>query len=298
MAQYTFSIHYDGDAMIDHRIPVRELAPSLLALSAAFHEVQCIVNPNESDLSVDISASEPGSFRVDLVLANGPDILQQALSFLTSQNTEAVANLVMYTGIFMGAIKLIKQLAHKKIKSKEITKPGEVRLTLKDGTAMVISEKVLATYQSVEFRKQVKDTMAPLAKPGIDSIDFCHDESDVITVHKEDYEKFEVPPVKDTKLDVTTNEQYLQLVSVAFENGKWKFSAGSDQFFAKIEDKDFLQAVEHNQEQFGSTDTLKVRMRTTQYTDKNGILKSDHEILKVLEHKKGSQQIELDFEDK
>ena len=74
---------------------------------------------------------------------------------------------------------------------------------------------------------------------------------------------------------------------------------GDSTFFADITDEDFLKAVEKNEQQFGSTDTLKVKLKTEQYLDKNGKLKSDYTVTKVLDHIKGSEEIELDlFDDK
>ncbi len=72
---------------------------------------------------------------------------------------------------------------------------------------------------------------------------------------------------------------------------------GDSTFFADITDEDFLKAVEKNEQQFGSTDTLKVKLKTEQYLDKNGKLKSDYTVTKVLDHIKGSEEIELDLFD-
>ncbi|MPW15309.1 hypothetical protein [Lactobacillus helveticus] len=72
---------------------------------------------------------------------------------------------------------------------------------------------------------------------------------------------------------------------------------GDSTFFANITDEYFLKAVEKNEQQFGSTDTLKVKLKTEQYLDKNGKLKSDYTVTKVLDHIKGSEEIELDLFD-
>ena len=42
-----------------------------------------------------------------------------------------------------------------------------------------------------------------------------------------------------------------------------------------------------------------MKLKTEQYLDKNGKLKSDYTVTKVLDHIKGSEEIELDlFDDK
>lgn len=54
----------------------------MLAVSTAFQEIQELNDPFEEPVSLDIKASEPGSFIVDLVLANGGDFIQKAVSLI------------------------------------------------------------------------------------------------------------------------------------------------------------------------------------------------------------------------
>lgn len=298
MARYGFSVHYDGSGLEDHRIPISDLAPSLLALSTTFQEIQSLVNPDEPALSLDIVANEKGSFIVDLLLANGPDILSKVIDFLNSDGSNAIGNLINYTTIFLGVIGLTKKLANKKIKNKRKAGNGQIKITLEDGTTIEISKDVLDAYLNVNVRKGIKDSVKPLEKDGIDKIDFYHDKNQKETVNKDEYKDFSVPELKTKELETVDSNVFLQIVNVAFEHGKWKFSDGSNQFFAKIEDEDFLTSVEKNQQQFGSTDTLKVKLRTRQYIDPEGSLRKENTIVKVLKHVKGAQQLELDFEDK
>ena len=111
--------------------------------------------------------------------------------------------------------------------------------------------------------------------------------------------KFDVSDTKEKQLNSIKQDVYLQAIHVAFKhgNGKGKFSEGenANQFFADIEDEDFLESVQKNKIQFGSTDTLKVKLRKTQYLDKSGALKTDYTIVKVLQHIKGAEEIELDL---
>lgn len=46
MAKYNLSVHYDGEGLQENRIPVADLAPSLIALSDTFQQIQKLVNPN------------------------------------------------------------------------------------------------------------------------------------------------------------------------------------------------------------------------------------------------------------
>ncbi|RVU69898.1 MULTISPECIES: hypothetical protein [Lactobacillus] len=104
-------------------------------------------------------------------------------------------------------------------------------------------------------------------------------------------------PIKNLALSPSERIIYLQLISRHAKHGKWKFSMGDSTFFANIEDEAFIKSVEKNEQQFGSTDTLKVKLKTRQYLDVNGKLKSDYTVTKVLDHIKGSEEIELDLFD-
>lgn len=298
MAKYDFSVHYAGSGLLDNRIPIRDLAPSLLALSTTFQEIQYMINPDEPTMSLDIKASEKGSFIVDLMLTNGSDLFRAAIDFLNSNESNALSNLTTYVSVFTGIVDLIKQTKDKRIKKKEDTKDGTVKLTFEDNTNIVIPKDVLRGYQNVAIRKNIRESTKPLERNGVDSIDFYHSKEETVTITKSDYIAFEVPEIKAKELTTSESEVFLQIINVAFEHGKWKFSDGANQFFAKIEDTDFLKSVKHNQLQFGSTDTLKVLLRVKQYLDKDGVLKKENTVIKVLEHKKGTQQIELDLTDK
>ena len=47
MSSFLFYIAYDGPALESNEMPVRELAPALLALSDAFDEANAVVNAKQ-----------------------------------------------------------------------------------------------------------------------------------------------------------------------------------------------------------------------------------------------------------
>ena len=297
MATYNLSIRYAGDAITDGRIPIRDLAPSLLALSESFQQIQQVIDPDSDPISLDIKATSKGSFIVDLILANGKDIISHVVSLLNSDPTNAALNLRGIVTTFYGVIKLIKKLYNKKIRKQETLADGEIKLTLDNNESVKISKSILDSYQNVNIRTSVHSVVKPLEKDGINSVEINSAKSLKVSVKKEEYKKFVVPKAKDKELDDKVYEaEYLQIETVAFgHDNKWKFSEDTNKFWASIEDKDFLDRVEKNQTQFGSTDILKVRLRKKTYSTNEG-LKNEYIIEKVLEHQKGAQQIELDFE--
>lgn len=163
--------------------------------------------------------------------------------------------------------------------------------------SITISKVILDSYQNVNIRTSVHSLVKPLEKDGISSLEINSDKNMSVSVKKKEYKKFEVPKAKDKELDDKVSIEYLQIENIAFEHdNKWKFSEDTNKFWASIEDRDFLDRVEKNQTQFGSTDILKVRLRKRTYSTNEG-LKNEYIIERVLEHQKGAQEIELNIED-
>lgn len=295
MESYDFSVRYFGSGLVNNSIPIRELAPSLLALSETLSDIQKLKNPLEKPISLDIKATEKGSFIVDMVLTT--DVLNKAVDFLSGNGSTAVLNLSSYIGIFLEVVHFIKEKKDKELKKQESIGENKTRVTFEDGSSVEISNDSLNAYKNIEIRKNTKEVIEPLDKDGIDGIDFYRNKQEKVTISKSDYEYFDVPSPEEEDLDITTSITYLQIINVAFEHGKWKFSNGDTQFFADIDDKEFIKSVRKNFQQFGSTDLLKVELQTQQYINKEGNLKSKYTVKKVLEHKKGAQQISLKFTD-
>src|SRR5689334_18532725 len=61
-----FTVRYDGDAIRDHQISVRVLAPALIGLADVFQIANETLNPGEPLLSLNIRATDEGSFAVEL----------------------------------------------------------------------------------------------------------------------------------------------------------------------------------------------------------------------------------------
>ncbi|KST78414.1 hypothetical protein AAAQ13_01945 [Lactococcus lactis subsp. lactis] len=293
MAQYEMSIRYAGEALEDGRMPIKDLAPALLAISGALQEIQRIKDPNQPTLAVDIKATKKGSFIVDLILANGPDVFSRAVDLLTSRDTEAFLNLVGYGSLFFGMFKLIKS----KTKKEEKLESGQTKITLDNGETVIMGDSDLQVYRSVEFRTQIRQAVTPLEKEGIDSIEFSSEKIEKLKITKSDVKSFDVPNIKDEEMPSSTSIIYVQLLNVAFEHGKWRFFDGSSKFFATIEDEGFMEAVTKGTQQFSTNDRLKVKLRTEQKMTARG-LESEFYIEEVLEHIPGAVQLELDFGDK
>lgn len=297
MATYDFTVRYTGNAVETGRILICDLAPSLLAMAEAMKEIRNVINPAGEKVDLAIKATDKGSFVVDLILANGDDLFTTMVDLLTSKRSEALAQLITYLEVFGGVLAFAIAAYKRKIRKQDQISEGRAKITFDDGTEVKVPVDSLKACQNIVVRQTVNQTLAPLTRQGIDSIEFASAKTTTISVAKHNVVVFDVPEVTESFFEPTIANVYLKIITVAFTKGnKWKFSDGQLQFFATIEDDAFLDLVSENRLEFGASDTLKVRLRMSQRTVIGTGLRTDYVIEKVLEHVKGGQQIELEFE--
>src|SRR4051812_44184432 len=109
MAEARFSVSYDGPALADGRMPVRDLAPALLALGDVFGEASQVLFPDQEPVALDIRATGEGSFAVYLAV-HGPDLWDQIVQFFTSHGVTAIDTMMDYIVGGSGLFYFIKRL--------------------------------------------------------------------------------------------------------------------------------------------------------------------------------------------
>ena len=141
----TFSLSYDGQALANHEIDVKDLAPALLALGELFEELNAFFNREKAAISVNIKATKEGSVIVELHLLQS--LAQQASTLFNSDGVNAVLNtkdlLVLLLGgggSSTGLLALIKWAKNRKPKSATRLEIGKIKLELEDGDAKIIEE--------------------------------------------------------------------------------------------------------------------------------------------------------------
>src|SRR5687768_10202912 len=92
MAETSFSVAYDGPALADGTMPVRDLAPALLALGNVFASASKVLYPDQEPVALSIKATNDGSFLVRLIL-EWKEELDGVVDFFTSEGVTALVNL-------------------------------------------------------------------------------------------------------------------------------------------------------------------------------------------------------------
>lgn len=293
MAEAQFLVAYDGPALGDGRMPVRDLAPALLALGEVFTEASHTAHPDQEPVALDIRATGEGSFDVSLIV-HGPDLWDQLVHFFTSEDVTAIEHLKeLVIGSGVGLFYLIKRLRGRRIKREEQLESGHVRMTLDDETTVDVPSDVATLYRKVTVRKKAREVVRPVGRRGVDRLDFRSSEGEVtVSIQTEDVSAFEVKEESEPLLE-SESQKLLSILSVVFTEGnKWRFTDGEATFSAAIEDVTFLGRVKHG-EAFRDGDMLRCRIREVQ-SKRDEKLHSERHITEVIEHIPREPQLPLD----
>jgi hypothetical protein len=249
MAETEFIVEYDGPALATGTMPVRDLAPALLALGELFTEASQVIYPEGKPVALNIKATGQGSFDVHLLLeAEGAwkDFVDvwggDAITALVNLKT-----LIIGGPSLLGLLGLIKWTRGRKIESQEESPtPGQVKLTLQDGESIEISADVIKLYPHFRIRRKAKEVVAPLARQGVNEVRFSEtsEASPELVVKETDLPAYDaaVADEEDTLLD-EVQEMVVEIVSPVFvEGNKWRLFDGENTIYATIEDPQFSRA--------------------------------------------------------
>ena len=83
------SLSYEGPAMSEHSMSVRELGPALVAMGELFDRANYLVNDDEATIDLKITATRPGSFEIELAV----EMVRLATTMFSSQLITSALNL-------------------------------------------------------------------------------------------------------------------------------------------------------------------------------------------------------------
>ncbi|WP_036011382.1 hypothetical protein [Robbsia andropogonis] len=285
-----FHVVYDGPALAEHRMDVRDLAPALIAIADLFTAANREVNGDKADVNVEVHASfKAGSFGIDLVAAQ--QIVAQIRDMFAGNTATAICNasgiLGLVTGGGVGLISLLRRLGGKK--PVKIEQVGDVaRVWITETESLDVELGVLKLYRSKTVRLSLEKTLEPLEREGITDFGIVRGHEVVLDIKAEELPLFRASIDSEEVVSEATTRKLLQIESVAFKDGnKWRVHDGASQFYATVEDADFLARIDAG-ERFGKGDVLIVDLRQTQ-TVVGAKLANDFAIVKVIEHREPLQ---------
>lgn len=286
-----FSIKFDGPALVDHQMDVRELAPALIALSDLLEQANKAIWPDAPEVRVSVNGDfKGGSFGVDLTAAQ--TVAQQLVALFSGPEASATANLLgILSGIGLaggGLIALIKRLRGR-VPSSIRVEGDRTLFELRTEEAVEVLETDLVTgrlYRSRLVRQTLAKVVRPLARDGVDRFLAGPDGQVALLVDKAELAYFDAAAAgADVVSDTVSQGVLLQIESAVFKDGnKWRFSDGDRAFFAELADAEFMARIEVGTERFGKGDVLVVDLRRVQTVTDTG-LRSDYAVVKVHDHR-------------
>ncbi len=301
MAETSFEVKYEGEALRDGRMPVRDLAPALLALGELFRIAGSELYPDLPPPTLEAKATEKGSFDVHLII-NASDAWRQVMNMLTAEGSTALTNLEALvfgtSGTGIGIYKFIKLVKRRKIKKAEATaNPDMMKIIFDDETMVEAPAGTVKIYRNPAARKAARDSVAPAKRPGIKQVEFHPASTNLepLTVEADEVDDFDLPSgVDDDELVDDVREAVVTVIKTDFGDGRWKVNDGTATFGVEMEDESFQDRINRG-EPFRKGDLLRSRIRTIQST-KDGKLQNEHRLIEVIEHIKGGEQLNIDGE--
>jgi hypothetical protein len=273
---------------------VRELGPALLSLGQLFDEANRVLNADRAKVSLHVKAHTAGSFEVLLTLSQS--FPAQIADFLTGEAVASVLNLVGLVAIGesgrRGLLWLIRRLKGRKPSKVKDLGNGFVRLEI-DGETLEVPLDLLRLYQDLAVRTAVAKVLKPLEHEGIANFSIRGIAGEAEVVEKSDLPYFAQPELEDEKILEAEHRAAYSIISLAFkDDNKWRLYDGNTTISVSIRDEDFVERVNRNLVSFSKNDVLVCMVRTTQWRTEAG-LKTEYEVLKVLEHRPAFKQMSL-----
>lgn len=298
MSKASFTIAYDGPALRDGAMDVRDLAPALLAVGQLFDAANSVLNGDNARVNVQVTATGQGSFEIVFDLLQ--TLPQQLVGIFSGDTVTAALNLKEFviTGVAgVGSLVwLIKYLRGRKVERIEQLSANSVRLTI-EGDSIEVSVTLLRLYQDIPVRSALQRVVdEPLKREGIDVFEIRENKRPVISVTQSEAAFFARPELADEVLVQATRRSAFSIISLAFkEDNKWRLFDGNTQISALIEDQSFLQRVDANQIAFAKGDILLCDVRVTQKRTAEG-LRTEYVVEQVIEHRPAARQLPLLFD--
>jgi hypothetical protein len=293
-----FQIIYDGSTLQNHEMDVRDLAPALLAVGDLLEETNKTIYGDVAKVNVNVKGSfKTGCFQVDFTLVQ--TLSSQINAFLNTREGVSTVALLSILGLnainSFGLLPFIAWVKNRNIK--KITKIGHGKSTVEiDDEKKEVEDKVIDLYRNIKVRKSIEIIIyQPLQVQGVDKFAVKY-KKDIFTVKDEQKDYYKTPEIKDEPLGDETRQVFLTALSISFvDDNKWRFSDGNVSFFASVKDETFLKQIQENRDGFFKDDIFEVKLREKQWLSDTGI-KTEYEVVKVLNHRSAAKQIKLPFE--
>lgn len=247
MSTCRFAIAYEGEAVQDGRMSVKDLAPALIAVAQLFDAANSVLNDENAKVDIHVRATSEGSFEIDLELLQ--TVYQKVVGLLSGDTITAALQLkeVIFGGgatLGGGLIWLVKKLRGRRPERVETEDDGSLTIVLGTEVFEGVDPKAHRLYMTLDVRRALGGLIAePLSKDGIDLFEVRSDGDVNVAVSKLEAEEFDSDALEEALTDNVYRAAYT-IVSVTFRQGnKWRLFDGNSTISVGILDTDFLERV-------------------------------------------------------
>lgn len=260
------------------------LGASLHGQALLIHRVKDLLYGERVSLRVEVDDKfQSSSLIVPVHILTDP--LTAAEHFLAGERATALANLLAILG-FLGITAPSLYKLFKRLKGRKIEKPEDLPATLEINIPV---ELLVRIYNDAEVQTQLRKTLEPLRRDGIEEFQTRRQGVVIDRVSKADVDSADEAEIQDLTKD---EEIELDIEKSAWRrNLAWHFSDGRTSFDARIEDENFWKRIDQG-EAFAEGDRLRVHLRTIARRTALGALKVERVIPRVIdvEHVRSKQK--------
>ena len=280
----TFELAYDGPALREGRMDVRDLGPALVSVGDLLERANTVLNGTEAKVSVQVRADfRRGSFQILL------DALQSFPSDVLTKDSLTNAKLLLEVlGLggsgALGLIGFIKWLRGRQPDKVERTPNKTVRVQIED-RHVEIHHAVFNLFSDGAVRKDAQGIVEPLRSQGVERFEIRRDGKVIESVERSDLPYFVSEEKEQDPTIDTTSEEVLEVVKPSFrEDLRWSlWTLDGQRVGVNMLDQDFLKRVDSGEIAFRKGDLLRVTVRTKAWKVK-GQWRVERDVLKVIDH--------------
>ncbi|WP_232459164.1 hypothetical protein [Burkholderia ubonensis] len=240
-----FNVVYDGPALTEHRMDVRDLAPALVAIADLFSFANKELNGDNTEVRLEVKGSfKAGSFHSELIFIQS--LANQIRDIFAGPNAAAFSNALAILGALGivgsgGLIGLIRKLRGNRPHRIEPT-GSNVRIWVTEKESLEVEEAVYRLYRSKTVRVSLQKTLSPLERDGITSFGIVRGTKVELAIENDELGTFAIFEEAGEVVSDVVGRKVLLLESVVFKDGnKWRVHDGTYPFFAALDDENSLQ---------------------------------------------------------
>jgi hypothetical protein len=296
MKSASLQVVFDGEALKDGQIEVRDLAPSLLALADLYGHTNQYLNGEKSNLKIFVKADvKKGSFHVDLHLVQGwiESAKQMVITGQLKQVDEVISSIQSIGtnagGIVVGLLGLWRFFKGKPTPTPVAQDKINVTFIGDDNQYLNSTVQTMNIYNIQAIRQDIRGFFGPLMQEGIDELRVG---SDSVPTANDTILKSEVIDAlrgRDEEESPNVEKQLqlrLTIEKASFNpNYKWTFSNNGNRIGAKITDREFNSRIADRSLQFTKGDMIVATVEQASSVDpETGDMTLKYTVTRVLQY--------------